>query len=228
LEKLEELLAGIRTLPVIIGISETRLKNSMNFGSRLKGYSIEYHDSLTNAGGVALFVKDGLAYRVVKFMVDTPGCENLWLQLDTNNSNTFVIGVVYRHPNSNYEDFLDKLDVTIAKLSATSSKYYICGDFNIDLLKYHENKRVEAYVHMLHSYGCYIVPNYPTRDTPNSSTLIDHIYTNNASDDLQNFILVHDISDHYPLYVSAGSINPKVHNKRTTRRNLEFFQLEAF
>jgi len=66
-------------------------------------------------------------------MVDTPGCENLWLQFDTNNSYTFVIGVVYRHPNSNYEDFQDKLDVTIAKLSAASSKYYICGDFNIDL-----------------------------------------------------------------------------------------------
>ena len=128
LEKLEELLAGITTLPDIIAITETRSKISMNFGFRLQGYSIEYHDSLTNAGGVALFVKDGLAYRVVKFMVDTPGCENLWLQLDTNNSNTFVIGVVYRHPNSNYEDFQDKLDVTIARLSATSSKYYICGD----------------------------------------------------------------------------------------------------
>ena len=79
-----------------------------------------------------------------------------------------------------------------------------------------------------HVLECYIVPNYPTRDTPNSSTLMDHIYTNNASDDLQNFILVHDISDHYPLYVSAGSINPKVHHKQTTRRNLEFFQLKAF
>ena len=58
-------------------------------------------------------------------MIDTPGCENLWLQFDTNKSNTFVIGVVYRHPNSNYEDFRDKLDLTIAKLSATSSKYRV-------------------------------------------------------------------------------------------------------
>ena len=74
----------------------------------------------------------------------------------------------------------------------------ICGDFNIDLMKYHEDKRVEAYVHMLDSYGCYIFPNYPTRVTPTSSTLIDHIHTNNASDELQNFILVHDLSDHYP------------------------------
>jgi len=161
-------------------------------------------------------------------MIDTPGCKNLWLQLDTNNSNTFVIGVVYRHTNSNYEDFQDKLDATIAKLSATSSKYYICGDFYIDLLKYHEDKRVEAYIHMLHSYGCYIFPNYPTRVTPNSSTLIDHVYTNNASDDLQNFILVHDISDHYPLFISAGSINPEFHQKKPTRRTLKFFQLEAF
>jgi len=124
LEKLEELLAGIRTLPDIIAITETRLKNAMNFGFRLQGYSIEYHDSSTNAGGVALFVKDSLSYRVEnKLMVDTPSCENLWLQFDTNNSNTFVIGVVYRHPNSNYEDFRDKLHVSIVKLSAISSKY---------------------------------------------------------------------------------------------------------
>ena len=69
----------------------------------------------------------------------------------------------------------------------------IMGDFNIDLLKYHEDMRVEArHVNMLHSYGCYVFPNYPTTVTPNSSTLIDNIYTNNASDDLQNFI-VHDI-----------------------------------
>ena len=54
-------------------------------------------------------MKDSLAYRVVnKFMVDTPGCENIWLQFDKNNSNTFVVGVVYRYPNSNYEDFQDK------------------------------------------------------------------------------------------------------------------------
>ena len=85
---------------------------------------------------------------------------------------------------------------------------------NIDLLKYHEDKRVEAYVNMLHSYGCYIFPNYVTRVTPNSSTLIDHIYTNNASDDLQNFNLVHDISDHYPSFISAGSINPSSITKK--------------
>jgi len=50
LEKLEELLAGIRTLPDIIAITEIRLKNSMNCGFRLKGYSIEYHDSPTRKG----------------------------------------------------------------------------------------------------------------------------------------------------------------------------------
>jgi len=159
-------------------------------------------------------------------MVVTTGCENIWLQFDTNSSNTFIVGVVYKHPNSNYEDFQDKLDMTIAKLSATSSKYYICGNFNIDLLKYHEDKHVEAYVNMLYSYGCYIFPSYPTRVSLNSSTLTDHIHTNSASDDLQNFILVHDISDHYPLFISAGSINLKFHYKKIMHRNLEFFELE--
>jgi len=118
--------------------------------------------------------------------------------------------------------------MTMTKLSATSTKYHTCGDFNIELLKYHEDKHIEAYVNILHSYGCYIFPNYPTRASPNSSTLIDHIYTSNASDDLQNFILVHHISDNNPLFISAGSIYPKFHHKKTMRRNLEFFQLGAF
>jgi len=80
----------------------------MNFGFRLEGYSFEYHDSPTKDGGVALFVKDSLAYRVEnKLIVDTPGSENLWLQVDTNSSYTFVIGVVYSHLNFNYEYFQD-------------------------------------------------------------------------------------------------------------------------
>jgi len=58
----------------------------MKFGFLLQGYSIEYHDSPTKAGGVALLEKDSLAHRVEnKFMIDTPRCENLWLQFDTNN-----------------------------------------------------------------------------------------------------------------------------------------------
>jgi len=49
---LQLILAGIRTLPNIVAITEARCKNSMHFGFRLEGYSIEYHDSSNNAGGV--------------------------------------------------------------------------------------------------------------------------------------------------------------------------------
>ena len=106
----------------------------MNFGFCLEGYSVEYHDYPTNAGVRILFVKNSLAYRVENMlMVDTPGCKNLCLQFDTNSSNTFAIRLVYRRPNSNYKGFQDKLDLTIAKLSEATSKFHICGDFNIDL-----------------------------------------------------------------------------------------------
>jgi len=81
---------------------------------------------------------------------------------------------VYRHPDSNYEDFQDKLDLTIAKLSETNSKYYICDDFNTDLLKNHEDQRAKVYVNMLHGYGCYILPHYPPRVASTNSTL-NHI-----------------------------------------------------
>ena len=128
---------------------------------------------------------------------------------------------MYRHPNCNYEDFQDKLDATIAKLSATRSKYYICGDFNIDLLKYHEDKRVEAYVHMLHSYGCCIFPNYPTKVTPNSSTLIDHMYTNNDSMTFKtSFLYMTSLTIIHYLFRQAALILSSITKKlRVVTRN---------
>ena len=89
-------------MPDIIAITQTRLKNSMNFGIRLQGYSIEYHDSPTNARVVAVFVKESLAYHV---------------------KNKFILVKIldYNLTNSNCKDFQDDLYLTIDKLSETIS-----------------------------------------------------------------------------------------------------------
>jgi len=46
-----------------------------------------------------------------------------------------MVGVVYRHPNSNFLAFQDELFSSLHKLSSCNCPYYILGDFNIDLLK---------------------------------------------------------------------------------------------
>ena len=50
--------------------------------------------------------------------------------------------------------------------------------------------------------GCYNLIDKPTRITDNSSTIIDHIYTNIFDKPLDSGILSYDISDHLPVYCS--------------------------
>ena len=49
----------------------------------------------------------------------------------------FIVGSIYRPPNSNTTEFLQCLSTTLAKIK--DKKSYIMGDFNLDLFKSHEN-----------------------------------------------------------------------------------------
>ena len=40
----------------------------------------------------------------------------------------------------------------------------------------------------------------PTRIYNNSSTIIDHIITNDSKHELQSFIVKSDLTDHYPIF----------------------------
>ena len=58
---------------------------------------------------------------------------------------------------------------------------------------------------MLYSQGCVPIIAHPTRITETSSTIINHIYSNNISKTIKNFILIHDLTDHLPILVSTKS-----------------------
>ncbi len=66
-----------------------------------------------------------------------------------------------------------------AHLSTYENPVYILGDLNLDLLKYNESNIVKNYVDMLFSFGFLQLILKPTRCTPNSATLIDHIISKN-------------------------------------------------
>ena len=53
---------------------------------------------------------------------------------------------------------------------------YICGDFNIDLLKYENNKYTRDFVDTLFSYCLFPLTDKPTRITSTSITFIDNTF----------------------------------------------------
>ena len=67
---------------------------------------------------------------------------------------SIVIGVVYRHPGHKFDKFSDSLCAQLDALNKAKNDYYICGDININLMKYNVSSNVTNYMTALNSMGC--------------------------------------------------------------------------
>jgi len=85
------------------------------------------------------------------------------------------------------------------------------------------------YVKTYNSYYCLELIKKPTRITTTSSTLIDHIYTNLPATKLTPGIIINDLSDHLPVFVSFKSkISKKWNLKSCNRHDYSKFNAENF
>jgi len=120
-----------------------------------------------------------------------------------------IIGIVYRHPQYNIDEFSQSLSETIPKIAKNNYAYYVLGDININLLNATNDRRIQQYIHTLCSLGCYPIINKPTRVVNEAESCIDHIYTNSLSTQTKPFIMLHDISDHYPISLTVSKARLK-------------------
>ena len=68
----------------------------------------------------------------------------------------------------------------------------------------------------------------PTRITTKSSTLIDHIYTNNVVNNIESYILIHHIKDHLPICSIISELKPYVSVETAYFRNTRNLIAEQF
>ena len=102
---------------------------------------------------------------------------------------------------------------------------------NIDLCLGKSNYETNRYVDTMISCSVKCIINKPTRITPTSKTLLDHIYTNNtlSSCYLTSGISLCDVSDHYETFVIIPDKKTKLKNENLIFiRDLKYFQLECF
>ena len=125
--------------------------------------------------------------------------ECLFVKLSTKVS-SYVVGVVYRPPNSNITLFNDKMNDILSKLS--NMPCYVMGDYNIDLMKYENPLKTGEFLNNMHSNSLIPLIYKPTRETKTTATLIDNIFTNNynVNDLLLQGLLITDISDHHAIF----------------------------
>ena len=101
--------------------------------------------------------------------------------------------------------FLTHLDSVLKKVSKENKEIYLCGDFNIDLLKINKGSYFLDFYNILNSYG--ILPSiiHPTRVVEGQQpSLIDNIFTNNLKDELCSGNIQFTLSEHFSQFVSVN------------------------
>lgn len=206
INRLEEVICLMMYQPDLIAITETKLNKNSNINLvQLPGYHFFHINSLTQAGGVALYIKCSINFNVRKDLIfHDKEYESIWIELvHTNNKlSNSIFGVMYRHPKYNISEFTDSLSDFLQKTSSENKNIFITGDINIDLLKIDSNHNIQNYSDMLSTHSCANAIELPTRITDTSETLIDHFYCNNPVKKVISSVILSDISDHLPILVT--------------------------
>ena len=76
----------------------------------------------------------------------------LWVEIESDLNSNMICGVVYRHPSSNLETFLNKSYLVIGKINQERKLCLISGDFNINLLNFDKHPLTEDFINTLGSF----------------------------------------------------------------------------
>ena len=91
----------------------------------------------------------------------------------------------------------------------------LAGDFNINLLDFDTNEKVQNFVNLMFRFGMIPTISKPTRATRQTASTIDHIITNSIiHTGFKSGIIKTDISDHFPIFFCYKYIAEKEDTKK--------------
>jgi len=222
--------------PSVICLQELwKLNPDCNFD--LPGYQPLVFKSRSNnvqGGGVGFYVKIGISFNLLHnfSLFHDRIFESIFIGVEISDNKILTIGSCYR-PNiyptlTGSEQFDSFLDIFSNLCSSLPNNSYIFGDFHLNLLSYSNNRQVTEYLDTLFSYGFLQNITYPTRVSNASATLIDHVICNSNTLVRDSYILISDISDHYPIIFSLNKLPKKPKSKPEFQRKFSNDQLLSF
>ena len=198
----------------IIGLAETWLNQDNELLCTLPNY--KYHGELRSTrcgGGVCFLVKDHINFKPRRDIDEfSDHLESIFIEIMHIPFNHMkpIIGVIYRPPNTNLTDFLNKLQLILSKLKKEKKPCYLMGDFNLNIINSNQHEGTNQFLDLLYSHSFAPLIDRPTRITDHTSTLIDNIFCNAEPLTHLTGLLYTDISDHLPIFIFNRSENSTV------------------
>ena len=194
----------------------------------LPGCSFLSQPTLSEAGGVGMFVKDNQFFlRRDDLCCTEQDFESLWIEQDTPKQRNIVCEVVYRHPNSNLDNTLNYIYDTVEKLSKENKCCFLMGDFNINLLNYDSHPATADFVNTLSSYSFHSQILKPTRITEHSATLSDNIFFNSLEHLATSGSILSGITGHLPNFIIVNKLSTLPNNLKVYKRDFSSLDRDA-
>lgn len=166
----------------VICISEHWMKEEEVDGTVINGYKCvsAFCRKQNLKGGVAIYVKN----KVKAKRFDISEATEKIFEAVCIKCTDLVILCIYRSPSANIDNFINKLEDCVQRMSQWKQNLIICGDLNINTLKNqtYVNSDKEKLLNFLEEYGLQTITDRPTRVTYNSQTALDHIITDLEGD----------------------------------------------
>ena len=125
--------------------------------------------------------------------------ESLFVEISIPQSKNIIVGIIYRPPNSNSNDFLSCLTTLLSNIDFVNKDVFVMGDFNIDLLKHASNNSSHEFIELLLSASFLPLISKPTRVSNHSATLLEILCVIPYLPHAESLIILSDITDHYPI-----------------------------
>ena len=135
--KLDELKVRIELIsPDILIITEIypKTEKSTNITAeelQIENYTLYRSNVMDNSRGVAIYVKDNISSTLNTELTNHIFSESVWVNIQLSKTDTFLVGGVYRSPQSNYENNDLLLDLLHKAKETKFSNVLVLGDFNM-------------------------------------------------------------------------------------------------
>lgn len=203
LEKIELLM--IEEKPTILACSEARLTNEIGENEyNVEGYESIICPSLSrHTGGVAMYIKQPLKYKVIQNDLYENSIWYLSIEL-SNKKSMGLYHVFYRSPQKSctYSE-IKMVDQMLNKIVNNNKLNIIMGDLNIDLNK--QNSYTKSIENMLNKHGLVNKAKFNTRISANSASKRDVVWTN-ENDRVTCEPIQNEISDHETIRIKINSM----------------------
>lgn len=146
-EHITDYLKEFRKPFTVIAITETWCKMERGTNFDIDGYEFRYVNRKNKRSrGVALYIRNTIDWYVLEnmTMIIDDVMECLSVEIYMENQKNVIVSCVYRTPGSSMEIFNNSLESMFA--SNNQKLMFICGDFNVNLLKVNKDKMVDEFI----------------------------------------------------------------------------------